>query len=118
MYCKFCGGDIDDDSVFCRICGNKLTDGEPVPEQAAPVLSDEKTALDEQKTEILARLNENVSVENVSYSKPKPQEKHDEFYDVFAYWSGMSKLRKLALLFVFGAAALWAAMLVLTVFFP
>ena len=134
MYCKFCGGNIDDDSVFCRICGNKLTEGAPEENPAAPALSDEenaetsdeknikeeeKTALTEDKAEILARLNENVCVAApMPDIRPAENKKSDEFYDVFAYWNGLSALRKLALFFVFGAAALWAAMLVLTVFFP
>ena len=27
MYCKYCGKEISDDSVFCQFCGKKLNDG-------------------------------------------------------------------------------------------
>ena len=27
MYCKYCGKEIANDSVFCQFCGKKLNDG-------------------------------------------------------------------------------------------
>ena len=27
MYCKYCGKEISDDSVFCQFCGKKMNDG-------------------------------------------------------------------------------------------
>ncbi len=165
MYCKFCGSKIDDDSVFCSICGGKQIKDAPVSEQAQSDITPEngtsvnkasvnETSVNEtsvnkteeikelselQGSEVIAinretaeeaaqrkeeresvsyRFSENVKQTGAAVYENKPRDEHtDEFIDVFAYWSKMSALKKLGLIFVFTAAAMWAAMLVLSVFF-
>ncbi|MBO5561270.1 MAG: zinc ribbon domain-containing protein [Firmicutes bacterium] len=160
MYCKFCGSKIDDDSVFCSICGGKQIKDAPVSEQAQSDITPEngtsvnKASVNEtsvnkteeikelselQGSEVIAinretaeeaaqrkeeresvsyRFSENVNQTGAAVYENKPRDEYtDEFIDVFAYWSEMSALKKLGLIFVFTAAAMWAAMLVLSVFF-
>ena len=150
MYCKFCGSKIDDDSVFCSICGGKQIKDAPVSEQAQSNITPEnetsvnkteeiKELSELQGSEVIAinretaeeaaqrkeeresvsyRFSENVKQTGAAVYENKPRDEYtDEFIDVFAYWSEMSALKKLGLIFVFTAAAMWAAMLVLSVFF-
>ena len=160
MYCKFCGSKIDDDSVFCSICGGKQIKDAPVSEQAQSDITPEngtsvnKASVNEtsvnkteeikelselQGSEVIAinretaeeaaqrrkereslsyRFSENVKQTGAAVYENKPRDEYtDEFIDVFAYWSEMSALKKLGLIFVFTAAAMWAVMLVRSVFF-
>ena len=32
MYCKYCGKQIDDDSVYCRYCGKKVVENKETAE--------------------------------------------------------------------------------------
>ena len=58
MFCKYCRGSIDDDSVFCKLCGENLSKAEPKVEPAPisntpiveePIVSTDTSQLNEHK---------------------------------------------------------------------
>ena len=42
MFCKFCGKNIDDDSVFCSYCGKKLIKESTITDSISKIESNEE----------------------------------------------------------------------------
>lgn len=102
MFCKYCGDRIDDDSVFCPVCGERVAGGMQPRDEKADV-----SVYEEPETELTSAVPE-TRVNIV---------KEDEFIDIFKYWQETSTMKKVSLMFVCAMVAAWAAMLILSVFF-
>ena len=89
MYCKQCGKEIDDDSLYCSICGTKQSDREKLIENQSTILNPNP-----------ATQNINLSVSLGRTRKPKTAnsiivtEKYDNSYEgeKFAAFVGISLL--------------------------
>ncbi len=45
MFCRYCGKEIEDDSVFCRYCGRELKKDQNLGNDEAPVSRPKKMSL-------------------------------------------------------------------------
>ena len=102
MYCRYCGTQLAEDSIFCHRCGQKceilqrIQAVQPEIQQFEPVV---QNTVPKKKKLVVPSLDE-----------------RKEYVDVVAYWLELHPMKKLAFGIVFSIFSLWSAILVLSFF--